>query len=492
MTRTLNSLNPLSPYLRLLALSLLLVLAACGSLSRPHQAGAELPAPLIASLKEAGVPVSSVALQVSSVGGDRAASPVSHVSHNAYQPFNPASVMKLVTTAAALDLLGPSHRWVTRVHSNGALSGDVLQGDLFIEGGGDPRFAHEDLSRLLRRLRALGVREIRGDLVLDRSLFSVSAADPAAFDGAPARAYNALPDALLLDAKALNVRLLPDLKNHQVHISAEPPMQDFSIQPPVLTEDACINPREQLKPVLEGRSLRFDGGFPAACGERLLALHAYTLDASQYFDAVFRTLWAEQGGTLTGQVREGRVDAAAQEWLRWESLTLAEIIRDINKYSNNVMARQVLISLASQRGGTPATAAMGSERVLGWLSASRIDSSSIVIENGSGLSRTERISADALSQVLIHEWYSSLMPEFIASLPLAGVDGTMSRRVAASGVKGQAHIKTGSLADVASMAGYLTTKSGRRMIVVCMINHPQAAAARGGFDQLLQWIYETY
>ena len=156
------------------------------------------------------------------------------------------------------------------------------------------------------------------------------------------------------------------------------------------------------------------------------------------------------------------------------------------------MARQVLISLASQRGGTPATAAMGSERVLGWLSASRIDSSSIVIENGSGLSRTERISADALSQVLIHEWYSSLMPEFIASLPLAGVDGTMSRRVAASGVKGQAHIKTGSLADVASMAGYLTTKSGRRMIVVCMINHPQAAAVRGGFDQLLQWIYETY
>ena len=476
----------LNPTARLLSLCLLLVLSGCGALGTLHKGDAELPAPLAASLRDAGIPASSVALLVHGVDGGRA------VSHNVHQAFNPASVMKLVTTAAALDLLGPGHRWITRVHVTGMLSGDVLEGDLFIEGGGDPRFAHEDLSRLLRRLRARGVREIRGDLVLDRSLFNVPPADPAAFDGAPARAYNAAPDALLLDARALNVRLVPDLNTRQVHISAEPPMQNFSILSPALTDEACVNVREQLKPVLDGYSLRFEGSFPAACGERLLALHVYTLDATQYVDAVFRKLWVELGGSLTGQVREGGVNAAAQEWLRWESLTLAEIIRDINKYSNNVMARQLLISLASQRGGTPATAAMGSERVLNWLSASRIDTSSIVIENGSGLSRTERISADALSQVLIHEWKSPLMPEFIASLPLAGVDGTMSRRVAASGVKGQAHIKTGSLADVASMAGYLTTKSGRRMIVVCMINHPQAAAARAGFDQLLQWIYETY
>lgn len=476
----------LKPPVRLLSLCLLLMLAACGTLPKSALQKGELPAPLAASLTQAGIPASSLALEVRSVEGG------SLVSHNAQQAFNPASVMKLLTTAAALDLLGPSHRWITRVHANGALNGDVLQGDLFIEGGGDPRFAHEDLSRLLRRLRAMGVREIRGDLVLDRSLFEVPAIDPAAFDGAPARAYNALPDALLLDARALNVRLVPDLLTRQVRISAEPPMQGFSMTPPVLTDEACNHLREQLRPVLQGHALRFEGSFPAACGERLLALHAYTLDASQYFNAVFRQLWSELGGHLTGQVRDGRVEAGAQEWLRWESLTLAEIIRDINKHSNNVMARQLLISLASQRGGQPATAAAGSERVLGWLAASHIDTASIVIENGSGLSRTERISADALAQLLIREWKSPLMPEFIASLPLAGVDGTMSRRTAPAGVQGNAHIKTGSLADVASMAGYLTAKSGRRMIVVCMINHPQAAAARAGFDQLLQWIYETY
>ena len=479
-TRIMTRCQPV--FMRCLLTGLLLMLAACGSLRK----GAALPAPLADSLAQAGIPVTSVALELRSVEGERL------LSHQAHQAFNPASVMKLVTTAAALDLLGPAHRWITRVHARGPLEGEVLQGDLIIEGGGDPRFAHEDLSRLLRRLRALGVREIRGDLVLDRSLFDVPATDPAAFDGAPARAYNALPDALLLDAKALNLRLVPDLASRRVQISAEPPMQDFSITPPVLTDDACGNLREQLRPVLDGRALRFDGGFPAQCGERQLALHAYTMAASQYVGAVFRQLWSELGGTLAGTVREGRVDAMSRELLRWESLPLAEIIRDINKHSNNVMARQLLISLASERGAQPATAAMGSERLLSWLAASRLSSASVVIENGSGLSRNERISADLLSQLLLHQWKSPRMPEFVASLPLAGIDGTMSRRATASAVKGQAHIKTGSLADVASMAGYLTAKSGRRYIVVCMINHPQASAARASFDPLLEWIYDRY
>lgn len=468
---------------RLLLLCLLLMLAGCSSL---RTGSAALPAPLLSSLAQAGVPPESVALDVRTVDGK----PL--LAHHASQSFQPASIMKLVTTAAALELLGPGHRWITRVHARGTLTGEVLQGDLIIEGGGDPRFAHEDLSRLLRRLRALGLREIRGDLVLDRSLFAPMNTDAAAFDASPARAYNALPDALLLDAKALNLRLIPDLQTATVALSAEPPMQDFIIEPPAMSREACADWREQLSPVMDSHALRFTGSFPGDCGERQLTLHADALDSVQYFGAVFRQLWSELGASLTGTVREGRVDAQSRELLSWESQTLAEIIRDINKHSNNVMARQLLLSLASQRGAAPATAVAGSERVLNWLEASHIDSRSVVIENGSGLSRTERLSAALLAQLLQQAWQSPLMPEFIASLPLAGIDGTMMRRLQSSPLRGRAHLKTGSLVNVASIAGYVQAKSGRSIIVVCMINHPQAAAARAGFDQLLMWIYERY
>ena len=338
----------------------------------------------------------------------------------------------------------------------------------------------------------MGVREIRGDLVLDRSLFALTAQDPAIFDGAPERAYNALPDALLLDAKALSVIITPDAQSARARISAEPPMRDFIIDPPPQNNQPCNRWRDQLKPVLSANSLRFDGSFPVSCGERLLALHLHTLSTVQYVDAVFRQLWAELGGTMTGSTREGVVPADAQELLAWESLTLAEIVRDINKHSNNVMARQLLLSLTMQRGGIPASSAAAAAHVLGWMTRSGIDTRAVVIDNGSGLSRSERISAAAMSSVLQFQWRSTRMPEFIASLPLVGIDGTMKRRLEQTSVRGQAHIKTGTLVDVSSIAGYLTAKSGRRIIVTCIINHPNAGDARDATDALLQWIVERY
>ncbi len=462
---------------------LMLLLAGCGTLQQRSKA---LPDPLLSTLARASIPADSVALDIRTVDGERL------LAHNADLPFKPASVMKLVTTAAALDLLGPGYRWITRLHTNGEIANGTLNGDLFIEGGGDPRFAHEDLARLLRRLRWMGVREIHGDLVLDRRLFELLAEDPAIFDGAPERAYNALPDALLLDAKALSVIIIPDAQSARARISAEPPMRDFIIDPPAQNSQPCSRWRDQLKPVLTASSLRFEGSFPVSCGERLLTLHLHNLSTVQYVDAVFRQLWSELGGTFAGSTREGSVPADARELLAWESMTLAEIIRDINKHSNNVMARQLLLSLTMKRGDIPASSAAGAVQVLDWMKHSGIDTRAVVIDNGSGLSRSERISAVALSSVLQFQWRSALMPEFIASMPLVGIDGTMKRRLQETTVKGQAHIKTGTLVDVSSIAGYLTAKSGRRIIVACMINHPNAGDTRDAMDALLQWIYERY
>jgi D-alanyl-D-alanine carboxypeptidase/D-alanyl-D-alanine-endopeptidase (penicillin-binding protein 4) len=445
-----------------------------------------LPPVFAQALKKAGVPENAVAVDIR-----RVLSGETLVAHNNQVIFRPASIMKLVTTQAALELLGPNHRWITRVYTDGVQRGDVLQGDLIVEGSGDPRFAYEDLWRLLRQLRATGVREIRGALVIDRSLFQRLPDDTPSFDGQANRAYNALPDALLLDAKALQVKLTAETGNARAQFSIEPPMADFVVEPPALGQGECGDLRTILKPELNGRTLRFGGSYPVSCGQKILSLHLHTLNHVQYFDAVFRLLWSEIGGTINGPTREARVPASAKEILQWQSVTLGQSIRDINKYSNNVMARNLLLSLVAERAGTPATATAASTKVLGWLSSSGIDATGMVLENGSGLSKEERISALTLARLLQRAWQTSTMPEFMASLPLAGVDGTMSRRLSDRAVKANAHIKTGSLVDVMSIAGYVTTKSGKRVVVVCMVNHPNAGAMRQGFDQLLQWAYDN-
>ena len=473
-------------HLPLLIWSLMLIVGFPAHATNEAKANSTLPPVFAQALKKAGVPENAVAVDIR-----RVLSGETLVAHNNQVIFRPASIMKLVTTQAALELLGPNYRWITRVHIDGVQRGDVLQGDLIIEGSGDPRFAYEDLWRLLRQVRATGLREIRGALVIDRSLFQKLPDDTPPFDGQANRAYNALPDAMLLDAKALQVKLTPEAGNTRALYSIEPPMADFLVEPPALGQGECGDLRTMLKPELNGKTLRFGGSYPVSCGQKVLSLHLHTLNHVQYFDAVFRLLWSEIGGTINGPTREARVPASAKEILQWQSVTLGQSIRDINKYSNNVMARNLLLSLVAERAGTPATATAASTKVLGWLSSSGIDATGMVLENGSGLSKEERISALTLARLLQRAWQTSTMPEFMASLPLAGVDGTMSRRLSDRAVKANAHIKTGSLVDVMSIAGYVTTKSGKRVVVVCMVNHPNAGAMRQGFDQLLQWAYDN-
>ncbi|MBL8488981.1 MAG: D-alanyl-D-alanine carboxypeptidase, partial [Rhodocyclaceae bacterium] len=168
---------------------------------------------------------------------------------------------------------------------------------------------------------------------------------------------------------------------------------------------------------------------------------------------------------------------------------LADVVRDINKFSNNVMARQLFLTLGANGGG-PATADRAEAAIKAWLEAKNLRMPELVLENGSGLSRRERMSADSLARLLAAAWKSPVMPEFISSLPLTAVDGTMQRRLKTNAVAGQAHIKTGTLEGVKTMAGYVLDRAGRRQIVVLLVNHPNAAAAQPAQDALLQWVYE--
>lgn len=444
-----------------------------------------LPLTVDAALQRAGIPVTGVGVYVQDVSAGATLLEV-----NAATAFNPASVMKLVTTDAALELLGPTYAWKTRAYAAGPQRGDVLQGDLIIQGSGDPKLVLENFWLFLRRIRAQGIREISGNLVLDRSAFEDNPHDAAAFDDEPGKPYNVGPDALLLNYKTIGVRFLPDGAG-TVKASVDLPFAGFKVATPRVSNGDCGNWHDKLGAEFTDDGLIFNGAFPVACGDKTWYMNPYRISHVQFFDKMFRQMWQELGGTFNGVVINGRVPDDASLIAEWSSQALPEIIRDINKYSNNVMARQVLLSLSPAIPLLPASTQRGADAVRFWLAGKGIAAPELVIENGSGLSRTERIAPRTLGRMLVAAFRAPTMPEFIGSLPLVGLDGTMRKRLRDEDITGNAHIKTGSLHQVRSIAGYVLAASGRRYVVVFLINDSNAASGRAAQDALLQWVYQA-
>jgi len=447
-----------------------------------------LPPAISQALAQAGIPLTAAGVYVHEAGAEQ---PVLAVGDA--RAFNPASTIKLLTTFAALDLLGPAYQWSTEVYTSAPLQGEVLNGDLVLRGGGDPRLTLENFWLMLRNLRARGLREIRGDLVLDRSFFSgTDGADPGGFDNEPSRPYNTLPDALLVNFKSFRLGFFPDAPRRAVNITVEPALPQLQIVNNLqLTAEACGDWVEKLKVAASSDAasarLVFSGSFPLACGEK--GRHYSLLAHSQYVHALFSLLWRELGGSFGGAVRDGAVPAGAKPLLVNASQPLADVVRDINKFSNNVMARQLYLTLGAATLGAPAAADKSSRVIAQWLDTRRLAMPELALENGSGLSRLERISARAMGQLLLLAGRSAVMPEFVASLPLVAVDGTMRKRLHGADVAGQAHIKTGSLAGARAIAGYVLDAKGRTVIVVFLVNHARAGEATAAQDALLKWVY---
>jgi D-alanyl-D-alanine carboxypeptidase/D-alanyl-D-alanine-endopeptidase (penicillin-binding protein 4) len=430
------------------------------------------------ALARAKLPAEALVALVQEVGASRP-----RLAWQADQAVNPASVTKLVTTYAALELLGPAWTWNTPVWLQGSVANGVLQGDLVIKGSGDPKLVLERIWLLLRRVQQLGVREIRGDIVLDRSGFIVPEQSPADFDGEPLRPYNVRADALLLNYRSVLLTFTPDAARGTAQVSADPPLDGVAIDSALpLSTGPCEDWRGGLKPEFADPSrIRFGGPFPSACGEKVWPI-AYAEPAS-YNQRALAAMWREMGGRLGGKVRDGAAPTSPPAF-ELVSPTLPEAIRDINKFSNNVMAQQLFLTLGlADRGvGTPESA----RAVIRQWMFSRFGpaSAGAVIDNGSGLSRETRMSARLLGQLLQAAWASPVMPELMSSLPVTGIDGTMRRSLSAPG---RAHLKTGSLRDVASVAGYVLGNSGRRYVVVGIVNHANAGAGRPALEALVQW-----
>ncbi|MGV8805095.1 MAG: D-alanyl-D-alanine carboxypeptidase/D-alanyl-D-alanine endopeptidase [Polaromonas sp.] len=471
------------------------VLAALAGLGVSAQS---LPPEVDALLARAKVPPGALAALVVEADPAPGSPAAPLLDWRAGTAMNPASVMKLVTTYAGLELLGPAYTWATPVYADGPIANGVLQGNLVIRGQGDPKLVIERLWLLLRRVQSLGITRIAGDIVLDRSAFAAPTQAPGDFDGEALRPYNVQPDALLVNYKSVTMTFTPQPGSAQARISFEPPLAGVQMQPSVplspasasAPEGECGNYRSQLQPDLTDPSrMSFGGSYPAACGEKTWAV-AYT-DPASYGGRVIAGLWRDMGGQLTGRVREGVAGAGLTPLFELQSPPLAEVIRDINKYSNNVMARQLFLTLSREQPGGASPEASRAVLRDWWQSRIGGDAQDApLLDNGAGLSRQARITPRGMARMLQTAYASGVMPELMASLPINGVDGTLKRHQPTDS-QGLAHLKTGSLRDSTALAGYVDAPGGRRLVVVAIINHPNAPAARPALDALVDWAART-
>lgn len=464
--------------------AVLLALAAVGAAAQP------LPAPIDKALRLHKIDPADLSLYVREV---TAAQP--RLAHRADTPRAPASTIKLLTTIAALDRLGPTYRWHTRVYPGGPLKDGRLHGDLIVRGGGDPSLRPEDLWRLVWELRARGIETVDGDLVIDNGAFAPPQVARGAFDGQGESPYNALPVAFSVNFQATRIELLREPGSGRLRASLMPPLAGVDLVNQVQVVNAPCRAKHhriglKVAELAPGATLTLTGTFASQCPQDSIA--RLLLDPVRHAGAAFLALWRQQGGTLTGQVREGAVPPGAVPIYTHDSPELAQVVRDINKSSNNPMTRTLFLTLGMERSGRPANLETARAAIGAWLTERGLDFPELFVDNGSGLSREDRICARSLGRLLDWAYAHPTMSELMSSLAIAGVDGTLYRRFRRTPMQGQGHLKTGTLKGATGLAGFVEDRAGRRWILVSLINNPRLQGWRGKAveETVVRWVYD--
>ena len=409
-------------------------------------------------------------------------------------PRSPASTVKTLTTFAALDMLGPTYTWHTRAATRGTINGGVLDGDLILQGGGDPYITLERWWSFVQALRAKGLKSIRGDIVIDNSAFSLPQEDPGAFDGRPNRSYNVLPDALMVNFQSIDFRIAANPDTHQVDVIPTPAPVNLNIENHIrFVGGRCGGGAGRVDFQVASATwdrVVFNGALSARCTEQSFA--RVLLRPTTYAFGTFVELWRQSGGEFSGKLRVEAAPADAKPLLSYESLTLGEIIRLTNKFSSNLMARHLLLTVGKERFGEPATLEKGADTIAEWGRERGLDLQGIDIDNGSGLSRSTHVTVLQLARALSAAYRSRFAPEFMASLPLAGLDGTLRSRMKSSPA-GSVRLKTGHLDGVSGVAGYVTTAGGKTFVLASLVNNARAdvGAAEPLHAALVTWMLEN-
>ncbi len=397
----------------------------------------------------------------------------------------PASVMKLITSYAALGTLGPNYRWPLEVYTRGAIQNGTLHGDLIIKGYGSPEFNTAELRKVLHGIRAKGIRNIQGRLVFDNSHFSIPRQSAGAFDGKAFAAYNAQPDALLYNERISSFQV--SARGKRVHVSTSTPAYNLKIVNLMRKSRRGCRPRIGITHRGAQVIATFSGRYSSRCGTR--SYNWVINRPSEMIYGAMKSLWKRDvGGTFNAQFAMGK--ASGKLLLKTYSRTLAEILPTIDKESNNVMARQLLLTIGAKRFGGQGTPRKGADAVNAFLQSRGLYFPELRIENGSGLSRHARISARHIGDLLVDAYKSPFRNVLMRSLAVAGVDGTMKRRLRRTAVRGRGFFKTGTLRDVRSIAGYVKAANGRTYALAILHNDPKARhRALAAHDKLIEWVY---
>ncbi len=435
------------------------------------------------AVQAAGIPQDSIAVWIAPAGKTE---PI--VSLNAEKRMQPASIIKVVTTAAALDLLKPDYYWHTDFTAKHSPDKKGVVRGMGIRGTGDPHLMIERVWIIAQKLKSLGVRRIEGNIRLDRTAFDVEKIDQAAFDGEGTRTYNVGPDPLMVNLKTVSLTITPVKGTNTARVRATPELYGVRFPESVrMTKGRCADWKSKLKVRFgsDGR-VRFSGAYPSSCGEKMWHMAQWSSD--DYFTRVFKKVLVDQGIAWKGRAVSGNVSEDEYLLLREYSEPFPLIIHWINKYSSNPMARQLFLTLSAadaQETG-PATLDKSRRVVSRWLdNAVGIAPSTVFVDNGSGLSRQAHVTARSLGRILEYMYRSFAMPEFMASLPAVGYDGTMRRRRLSGG---SAHVKTGHLNNVRSIAGYVTDDHGNRYSIVVIVNHEKMNEAEKLLQKILNWV----
>ncbi len=495
----------------------------------------DLPKPVQKLLKKYKIPQKNLSIYVRDLNKEK---PLLEINADVLR--SPASTMKLLTTYAALKELGPNYSWRTEVWLRGQLKQGVLKGDLILKGYGDPFLVYENFWKLVKTLRDKGLKEIQGDIIIDNSYFSLPDYNPAAFDGKPFRVYNAPASALMFNFQATRFLFKPVLneaddnkadnepekkqqplssvdgvsktgkedkkrqkdkkkkrfKKHKVigrvDIRPLPAIKGFDFENQVrLVKGKCrrLHYRPKFFRNKSGK-LVIKGKYATKCKQKFI-LRTISTPEEHAFNA-FRDFWLDLKGTLSGGLKIGKVHTGDVKFHTYSSPTLGQQLRLINKWSNNVMTRQLLLTLGAKRFGAPATLEKGQRAVLEILKENGIDTTGIKMENGSGLSRIAQLTARQMGSLLETAYRDAYMPEFMASLSLPGVDGTLVNRFRKEDLRGRSHLKTGTLNYVTAISGYMLNRFGKRLVVVIQHNGKKTGARRGEKIQnaLLRWCFE--
>ena len=447
----------------------------------------QTPAPIKKILKKHRVKQGNFSLYVKEIGVTQP-----WFTLNADILRNPASAMKVLTTFAGLDLLGPNYTWHTNFYLDGKMDKNALYGNLIMQGGGDPFLSKENLWHTVFTLQSKGLRHILGDFLIDNGAFEQEWGSAGDFDKQPYRAYNVLPVPTLVNFKAHQFHF--SMQQGALHIYADPPSTTLKINNRVkLTKATCggnnLRIGQQITQKADHTVVTFSGKYPAKCSSYSMLLSVSPNE--QYIYGLFKSLWQEMGGVISGNV--GSIENyQGKPFHKVSSRPLSQMITYINKHSNNVMARQLFLTIGKQQTESkgqkiPGNKALSQQIIYEWLATIGIPKHRLVLDNGSGLSRISRISARALGELLEYAYYSPYQPEFMASLPMVGVDGTVRKRLKSLIPAGKIRLKTGYLKDTRAMAGYVHSRSGRRYIVVALQNGIQGSTQIQ--DTVLVWLY---